>query len=134
MLHYWLFLATAALTTTAQFEHEHPAWFYQTSVSQHGRFLASDGESSAGSHCGPLTRDLVQGVARENTVLVTVVDKIVWNCFGPSYVENIQASNISYWLIVALDPETSLALGAMGVKQCFNAPQDRLKYKGSGAG
>ena len=68
-------------------------------------------------------------------MLVTVIDKIVWAQLGPSYVDNVRAANISYWLIAALDPETSLGLGSMGaVGHCFNAPADRLVYKGSGAG
>ncbi|KXZ42496.1 hypothetical protein GPECTOR_141g694 [Gonium pectorale] len=102
--------------------------------------LAAPGFSAAGSaryltaaHCGPLSRELVWRHAVNGTVLVTVVDKLVWRIFGPSWVENIRAANISYWLVAALDPETSLALGAAGVEQCFNAPLDKLKYKGSEA-
>ncbi|KXZ42495.1 hypothetical protein GPECTOR_141g693 [Gonium pectorale] len=82
--------------------------------------------------CGPLSQELVWRHAVNGTVLVTVVDKLVWRIFGPSWVENVRAANISYWLVAALDPETSLALGAMGVADhCFNAPQDRLVYMGT---
>ncbi|EFJ45138.1 hypothetical protein VOLCADRAFT_106094 [Volvox carteri f. nagariensis] len=137
MLHFCVMIFSAVLFASAQSRHVHPAWFFNTQsewhlpFSQSNRALLSEVAGAKTAHCGPLTRKLVQGVARENTVLVTVVDKIIWKCFGPSYVENIQAANISYWLIAALDPETSMALASMGVKQCFNAPQDRLKYKGS---
>ncbi|PNH08211.1 hypothetical protein TSOC_005297, partial [Tetrabaena socialis] len=102
-----------------------PDWFRGNATSGPQRRLTQH------AHCGPLSGELVQRVARDNTVLVTVIDKIVWKCFGPSFVENIQAANISYWLVAALDPETSVALAAAGVTQCFNAPQDRLKYKGT---
>lgn len=36
--------------------------------------------------------------------------------------------------VAALDPTTSIALGALGVTaNCFNAPLDRLRYKGTAA-
>eukprot|EP00198_Chlamydomonas_reinhardtii_P008350 XP_001697687.1 predicted protein [Chlamydomonas reinhardtii] len=88
---------------------------------------------AVGIHCGSLTSALVKKVARDNTLLVTIVDKLVWHSFGPSYVENIRSAGITYWLIAALDPETSTAMGAQGITDhCFNAPQDRINYKGSG--
>ncbi|GIM04886.1 hypothetical protein Vretimale_9381 [Volvox reticuliferus] len=92
----------------------------------HGR-----GIRAAGRTCGPLTRELLTGIARNNTVLITAIDKLVWKSFGPSYIENIAAANITYWLIAALDPETSLTLGELGVNNCFNAPKERLKYTGT---
>ena len=95
--------------------------------------LAARGRAVLQAHCGPLSADLVKKVARDNTVLVTIVDKLVWHSFGPSYVENIQSAGITYWLIAALDPETSTAMGAQGITDhCFNAPQERVKYKGKG--
>lgn len=34
--------------------------------------------------------------------------------------------------VAALDPTTSMALGAMGATaNCFNAPLDKLRYKGT---
>lgn len=99
-----------------------------------GRQLAMDLPKTLpanGPHCGPLSKELVQSVAKDSTVLVTVMDQLVWNHFGESWVENVQLANISYWLVAALDPQTSLALAAAGVKQCFNAPSDRLKYQGA---
>ncbi|EFJ45068.1 hypothetical protein VOLCADRAFT_94533 [Volvox carteri f. nagariensis] len=80
-----------------------------------------------------MTRAFVQRFTRDNTVLITAMDKLVWKTFGPSYVENIQAANITYWLIAALDPETSLTLGELGITNCFNAPTERLKYTGTDA-
>ncbi|GIL50740.1 hypothetical protein Vafri_6891 [Volvox africanus] len=91
------------------------------------------GLRSTGRPCGPLTRELLAGVARNNTVLITAIDRLAWKSFGPSYVENIAAANITYWLVAALDPETSLTLGQLGVVNCFNAPKERLKYTGTDA-
>ncbi|KAG2485707.1 hypothetical protein HYH03_015592 [Edaphochlamys debaryana] len=100
-----------------------PAWFTAADV--------SPARKLAGGHCGPMSRELLQTVAKDNTVLITAVDQLVWKSFGPSFVENIQAANISYWLIAALDPHVSLAMGALGLAgHCFNAPQERLAYKG----
>ncbi|GLI60715.1 hypothetical protein VaNZ11_002808 [Volvox africanus] len=136
-IHLCLAILPAVYFVVARPELAHPDWFYETQPNwgslsnQRSRYLKSGNAGASPTHCGPLTRELVHGAASENTVLVTVIDKIVWKCFGPSYVENIQAANISYWLIAALDPETSVALASMGVQQCFNAPQDRLKYKGT---
>ncbi|KAG2422476.1 hypothetical protein HXX76_016000 [Chlamydomonas incerta] len=128
-----LFVATAAVAggTPAEW----PSWFVDQSPPLPR--IGSRGlqqQQPAGGHCGPLTKELVLGVAKDNTVLVTVIDKIVWGQLGPSYVDNVRAANISYWLIAALDPDTSLGLGAMGAAgHCFNAPADRLVYKGTDA-
>ncbi|GLI60714.1 hypothetical protein VaNZ11_002807 [Volvox africanus] len=92
------------------------------------------GLRETGRPCGPLTRELLAQVARNNTVLITAIDRLAWKSFGPSYIENIAAANITYWLVAALDPETSLTLGELGVVNCFNAPKERLKYTGTGGG
>ena len=89
-----------------------------------------------GPACPMLSRELLQAKAKNNFVILTVVDKLVMQRFGRSFVQNIMSANISYWFISALDPWTSLTLGAMGPEvraHCFNAPRDRLKYKGEGA-
>ncbi|KAG2425120.1 hypothetical protein HYH02_015064 [Chlamydomonas schloesseri] len=129
-----LLLALSAVAAGQQV-HVSP-WFTESLAPERGagsRGLKQQ-QAATGGHCGPLTKELVLGVAKENTVLVTVIDKIVWAQLGPSYVDNIRAANISYWLIAALDPETSLGLGAMGATgHCFNAPADRLVYKGTDA-
>ncbi len=46
---------------------------------------------------------------------------------------NVKAASIGYWFVSALDPWTSKVLGSWGVKQCFNAPRERMRYRGSGA-
>eukprot|EP00798_Chlamydomonas_sp_ICE-L_P001025 gene1025-12704_t len=85
--------------------------------------------------CPPLTKELLASKAKDNVVLVTVVDQIVMKKFGYSFVENVKRANISYWFVAALDPWTSLHLGSMGEEvrsHCFNAPMDKLNYKGQG--
>lgn len=55
--------------------------------------------------------------------------------FGTSWIRNVQDAGISYWFVSALDPWTSRVLGHRNVTEhCFNAPADRLKYRGAGEG
>jgi hypothetical protein len=55
--------------------------------------------------------------------------------FGPSWIQSVKSSGITYWFICALDPWTSMALGSLDVgDHCFNAPVDELGYKGEGEG
>ena len=82
--------------------------------------------------CPALSKAHLTKFAENNTVLITVVDQRVMGKFGKSWVENVKAAGIGYWLVAALDPWTSRLLGHWGVKQCFNAPMERLRYKGSG--
>eukprot|EP00798_Chlamydomonas_sp_ICE-L_P024129 gene24129-9709_t len=87
--------------------------------------------------CPPMSKEVFAKHAREGVVLITVVDHIVMKKFGESFVQNIMRTNISYWFVAALDPWTSLRLGSMGPEvntHCFNAPQDKLGYKGSAEG
>ena len=82
--------------------------------------------------CSQLTKAHLTQFALNNTLLVTVVDRLVMQTFGKSWVENVKSAGISYWMVAALDPWTSKLLGHWGVKSCFNAPLERLRYKGSG--
>lgn len=83
--------------------------------------------------CPALSKEHLASRAVDNTVLITISDKIVFDLFGPSWIDNVQRANITYWFVSALDPETSLRLGEMGVADhCFNAPHSRLPYHGKG--
>ena len=85
---------------------------------------------SHGPTCDGMTKAHLSSFALNNTLLITVVDQIVMRKFGKSWVENVKSAGIRYWMVAALDPWTSRLLGHWGVKQCFNAPLDRLRYKG----
>ena len=82
--------------------------------------------------CNSLSKEHLSSFANNKTLLITVVDQLIMRKFGKSWVENVKSAGISYWMVAALDPWTSRLLGHWGVKQCFNAPLDRLRYKGSG--
>ena len=84
--------------------------------------------------CAPLSKAHLSQFASNNTLLITVVDQLIMRKFGKSWVENVKSAGISYWMVAALDPWTSKLLGHWGVKSCFNAPLERLRYKGSGEG
>jgi hypothetical protein len=81
--------------------------------------------------CPALSRQLLQEHALNNTVLVTVVDRLIMQKFGISWLKNLETAGITYGFIAALDPWTSQALGHAGMKQCFNAPSEHLQYKGT---
>ena len=85
-----------------------------------------------GPSCAPLSRAHLSRFALNKTLLITVVDRLVMQTFGRSWVENVKSAGISYWMVAALDPWTSKLLGHWGVKSCFNAPLERLRYNGSG--
>ena len=82
--------------------------------------------------CAPLSKAHLAQFANNNTLLITVVDQLIMRKFGKSWVENVKSAGISYWMVAALDPWTSKLLGHWGVKSCFNAPLERMRYKGSG--
>jgi hypothetical protein len=82
--------------------------------------------------CAPLSKAHLSLYTLNKTLLVTVVDRLVMQTFGKSWVENVKSAGISYWMVAALDPWTSKLLGHWGVKSCFNAPLERLRYNGSG--
>ena len=65
---------------------------------------------------------------------VTVVDQLVMRKFGRSWVENAKAAGIGYWAVAALDPWTSQLLGHWGLKQCFNAPMEKMRNHMRGSG
>jgi hypothetical protein len=61
------------------------------------------------------------------------IDKILWPKFGSTWLASVQQAGIRNWLIAALDPETSLALGAAAVgDRCFNAPLTNAGFTAQG--
>ena len=79
-----------------------------------------------GPTCDGMTKQHLSSFAINNTLMITVVDQLVMQTFGKSWVENVKSAGISYWMVAALDPWTSRLLGHWGVKQCFNAPLDKM--------
>lgn len=41
------------------------------------------------------------------------MDKIAWAALGPSWAENCRAANISYYVVIPLDPHTSMVRGGI---------------------
>ena len=61
--------------------------------------------------------------------------RLIMQKFGTSWIRNVEDANISYWFVSALDPWTSMVLGHRNATEhCFNAPMDRLNYRGEGEG
>ena len=87
-----------------------------------------------GPTCNGMTKQHLSSFAINNTLMITVVDQLVMQTFGKSWVENVKSAGISYWMVAALDPWTSRLLGHWGVKQCFNAPLDKMRSLMRGSG
>eukprot|EP00201_Polytomella_parva_P023506 CAMPEP_0175042644 /NCGR_PEP_ID=MMETSP0052_2-20121109/2695_1 /TAXON_ID=51329 ORGANISM="Polytomella parva, Strain SAG 63-3" /NCGR_SAMPLE_ID=MMETSP0052_2 /ASSEMBLY_ACC=CAM_ASM_000194 /LENGTH=713 /DNA_ID=CAMNT_0016305513 /DNA_START=462 /DNA_END=2603 /DNA_ORIENTATION=- len=54
--------------------------------------------------------------------MITVCDKFIWESFGPSWIEAVERAGIQYWVVVALDVETSIAVAKYKVDHCFESP------------
>lgn len=62
------------------------------------------------SPCPPLTKELLQPHARQNMIMLTLVDRVLYHRWIPSHWASAQKAGITYNFIGALDNETALAL------------------------
>jgi hypothetical protein len=69
--------------------------------------------------CGALTKELLQKYAVSNTVMITVNDIITVQSLGRHWLRNVDAANITNWLMVATDTATAAYLESLGVSRCF---------------
>ena len=91
------------------------AWFQQLAGEEPSDDLShSRSLQTIPAHCHPLNKEALQKIAKDNHVLISVMDELVWSVYGPSWVQNIKTAGITYWSIAALDPQTSMALGSAG--------------------
>lgn len=72
--------------------------------------------------CGTLNKELLQKYAVANTVMITVNDIITVRSLGRHWLRNVNAANISNWLMVATDTATAAYLESLGVSRCFMLP------------
>lgn len=72
--------------------------------------------------CGALTKALLQKYAVANTVMITVNDIITVQSLGRHWLRNVNAANITNWLMVATDTATAAYLESLGVSRCFMLP------------
>lgn len=95
-------------------------------ISSTTRTEREDGSSARSTphavRCSQLDREFVSRFARNNTVLLTVGDSILVPMFAFSWMRNVMAAGINYWLIGAVDDESQSYLQYKGVKRCFSAP------------
>ncbi len=97
-----------------------PWWDSSAGAPGGGRALAE--AMPPGPPCPSLSKELLYRLAKQNTVLVMCIDRLLLRRFARSWVRNVQRANITYWVVAAMDPWSSKALGTMGVRQCFNSP------------
>jgi hypothetical protein len=73
--------------------------------------------------CSELTRPFAAQYARNNsTLLLTVTDSVIAPIFAFSWMRNVMAAGIDYWLIGAVDADSQAYLEYKGVRRCFRAP------------
>jgi hypothetical protein len=67
---------------------------------QAGAGPASSQQAAAPGKCSPLSHELLQRHAAQNTVLITVNDIVTIKSLGKHFIRNVRAANISYWMMV----------------------------------
>lgn len=91
---------------------------------------AESADGFVGDRCGPLDHGRLFPLAVRNTLIISSIDLLTWNHYGPSFVSNIKAAGIPYWLVVALDEETAAAMEKIGEgRHCARADTDALGIK-----
>ncbi len=59
-------------------------------------------------------------MAKRGTVMLTITDYALYGFFGKNWIANVEAANISYYVLGAADDRTSQALAAAGyASRCF---------------
>uniref|UniRef100_A0A7S0S184 Glycosyltransferase n=1 Tax=Chlamydomonas leiostraca TaxID=1034604 RepID=A0A7S0S184_9CHLO len=79
--------------------------------------------------CPPLSKDLLSKTARDNTVMITVVDKVLYQAWVPSQLASSKQAGITYQWIAALDKQTAVGLRLLGVEHCFVPELSQIRYK-----
>ncbi|KAI3429328.1 hypothetical protein D9Q98_005423 [Chlorella vulgaris] len=90
--------------------------------------VAASTDSAAEARCPALSRDLLQSVAKQNTVMLAVANEKQWD-FTLNWLEHLQAAEISYAVVAAADVLTSQRLAALG-QACFEHIDDEIPKLG----
>ncbi|GLC60104.1 hypothetical protein PLESTB_001574400 [Pleodorina starrii] len=87
-------------------------------------FISSVSTQQTASTCYPASRARVEAFAQNGTLLVTAVDRQLWDFFGASWVASVESSGITYWLVAAMGEDAAAAVGAAGHgHRCVLTPQ-----------
>ena len=79
-----------------------------------------------------MTRELLAGRAKDNTVMYAVVNSAQWDFFE-NWLHHIKALGIGYYVLAATDAVTSERLAALG-EPCFDRIDDEIPKLGAWAG
>jgi hypothetical protein len=75
----------------------------------------------APTSCPPLSREHLQQYAVNGTVMITFTDSVMFGLFGRSWLNNIKAAGITYWVLAVADERTAQMVLREGAWQCFLA-------------
>jgi len=73
--------------------------------------------------CGKLSKELLQQYAKNNTVMITFTDHLMFKLFGSTWLYNVQKAGISYWVLAVADNRTAELVTSMKAAQCFMAEE-----------
>lgn len=89
----------------------------------------SSSKSYQPAKCGALTKELLQQYAVSNTIMITVNDIVTVQALGRHWLRNVNAANITYWLMIATDQATATYLESLGVSRCVMLPGTEGRVK-----
>jgi hypothetical protein len=95
-----------------------------------GRRLQQAGAAAAaaGGRCQALTKELLQGRARNNTVMLAVMNAAQWD-FAQNWLHHTKRAGIDYYVVAATDAQTSARLAALG-EPCFDRIDEEVAKLG----
>ncbi len=85
---------------------------------------------TASTGCGDLSQQLLRQWARNNTVMITFTDHLMFNLFGTTWRHNVEKAGIDYWVLSAADNRTAELLRVKGVDHCFMAEDMEVRRGG----
>lgn len=90
-------------------------------VQLHANEEASLPSPPAPTSCPPLSREHLLQYAANNTVMITFTDSVMFSLFGRSWLNNVRAAGITYWVLAVADERTAQLVLREGAWQCFLA-------------
>jgi hypothetical protein len=94
-----------------------------------GRLLQQAGTAAAaGGKCKALTKELLQGRARNNTVMLAVMNAAQWD-FAQNWLHHTKRAGVDYYVVAATDAQTSERLAALG-EPCFDRIDEEVAKLG----
>lgn len=88
----------------------------------------SQSAEAGGKRCPPLSKEILDKRARNNTVMLAVMNEAQWD-FGMNWRHHVGAAGVDYYVVAATDVPTSRRLAAMG-EPCFERIDEETQKLG----